>query len=364
MRALLIVDRLFAQHERAMLQRTAIGLLDEGIETKLVVPDLGVFDTTSMGSLIPQIRYKDRGLSFTLKIRAANIVRELADDRNDPQWDIIHAFGGNCWSLASELAKSLDSALVLELWRAGLISRASQLYKQSTLNCMFTAPDKSIERVVHANNPRLPIQVAPWGVPAPSMPREILNPKRGISIVMQSSGRVHDECAAAFDGVLDAIRNNENVHFFVNLHAAQRSGLWARAKKAGALGQLTLVDQIEEQRDLVLNADFLIYPDTVHEHRSLLFEAMGSAMCVIASTSEQSSCLIDGKTALVVKQSTRAGWSDSVRSLLADHVQARQLGQQAWKHIREQRKVSTHIGAMIDIYSQLVPLETGTRAVR
>ena len=61
MRALLIVDRLFAQHERAMLQRTAIGLLDEGIETKLVVPDLGVFETTNVGSLIPQVRYKDRG---------------------------------------------------------------------------------------------------------------------------------------------------------------------------------------------------------------------------------------------------------------------------------------------------------------
>jgi hypothetical protein len=92
MRALLIVDRLFAQHERAMLERTAIGLLDEGIETRLVVPDLGVFNTTQLGVLAPQIKYKDRGLSFTLKIRAANIIRELTTDRGIEDWDIVHAF--------------------------------------------------------------------------------------------------------------------------------------------------------------------------------------------------------------------------------------------------------------------------------
>tara|TARA_R110002073_G_scaffold104622_3_gene236333 strand:- start:29994 stop:31070 length:1077 start_codon:yes stop_codon:yes gene_type:complete len=355
MRALLIVDRLFAQHERAMLERTAIGLLDEGIETRLVVPDLGLFKTTKLGVLAPQVKYKDRGLSFTLKIRAANIIRELTTDRGLDDWNIVHAFGGQSWALAQELAKSLNSAMVLELWRAGLIPRATQFIKNTPLNCMITAPDKTIERAAIDSGARLPIQVAPWGVPAPSSPRKILREDHGISIVFHSSGRAKAECAAAFDGILDAISGNEHIHFFVNLHAAQRSGLWARAKKANALSQITLIDKIEEQRDLALNADFLIYPDTIHEHRSLLYEAMGNAMCVIASTAEQSTSLIENDTAAIVHRSSRTQWSNTLKDLIADKDRARTLGTNAWSNIRDHRKVSTHIGATVDAYSQLVP---------
>jgi len=356
MRALLIVDRLFAQHERAMLGRTAIGLMDEGVETRLIVPDRGLYQTTKLGGLVPQINYKDRGLSFTLKIRAMNILRQLSADRGGDQWDVIHAFGGQSWSLAMELAKSLDAALVLELWRAGLIPRASQFLRNSAVGCMFTAPDKSIERAASVAGAHLPIQVAPWGVPVPSSPRRILNPSKAISIVLQSSGRDRAECAAAFDGVLDAIAGQEHIQLFVNLHAAQRAGLWSRAEKANALGQLTLVDQIEEQRDLALNADFLIYPDTIHEHRSLLYEAMGSAMCIIASTAEQSSCLIESETAAIVHRSNRSNWASTLKGLIENPDRARTLGANAWQHIKDHRKVSTQIGATIDAYTQLIPV--------
>ncbi|MBL4808915.1 MAG: hypothetical protein JKY43_02520 [Phycisphaerales bacterium] len=356
MRALLIVDRLFAQHERAMLGRISIGLLDEGIETRLIVPDLGEAQTANLGPLVPQINYKDKGLSFTLKIRAANIIRKLTADRSLDQWDIIHAYGGQSWALAYELAKTLNSALVIEIWRAGLIPRAIQFQKHSTVECMFTAPDRSIEKAATAADARLPIQVTPWGVPVPASPRSILKPNKNISIVLQSSGRDRVGCTAAFDGVLDAIAGNENIHLFVNLHAARRSGLWARAKKANALSQLTLIDKIEEQRDLALNADFLVYPDTIHEQRSLLYEAMGNAMCVIASTTKQSSCLIENQTAAIVHQASRTQWASTLNDLIADPDKARTLSVNAWSHIRDHRKVSTHIGATIDTYTQLIPV--------
>lgn len=355
MRALLIVDRLFSQHERAMLGRTAIGLLDEGIETVLVVPDRGSFDQEDLGPLVPQIKYKDRGLSFTLKIRAMNIIRELMTDRGLEQWDIIHAYGGQAWPLALELAKALEASLVLELWRAGLISKAAPYHRNASINCLFTAPDRTI---ADATPSSLPVQITPWGVLAPANPRTILNKEKGISIVFQSSGRNKDQCTAAFDGILDVITANPDIHLFVNLHAARRASLWNRAKNAGALPQLTLVDQIEEQRDLVLNADFLIYPDTVHEHRSFLAEAMANAMCVIAGTQDSSSCIIKGQTAAIVQNPLREQWSKTLSGLIDSPDKAHELSQNAWSHIRNHRKVSTHIGAIIDAYSQLVPVES------
>jgi glycosyltransferase involved in cell wall biosynthesis len=223
---------------------------------------------------------------------------------------------------------------------------------------MFTAPDKSIEKAAISSGARLPIQVAPWGVPAPQCPRPILEQNKGISIVLQSSGRSKDECTAAFDGVLDAIAGKDNIHLFVNLHAAQRSALWSRAKKVNALSQLTLIDRIEEQRDLALSADFLVYPDTIHEHRSLLFEAMGNAMCVIASTADQSSCLIEDETAAIVHRTSRTQWSNTIKDLIADPDRARKLATNAWSHIHDHRKVSTHIGATVDAYTQLAPVES------
>lgn len=359
MRVLLIVDRLFAQHERAMLQRTAIGLLDEGIETRLIVPDLGVFETTKVGVLVPQINYKDRGLTFTLKIRAMDIIRKLSSERSGNResepWDIVHAFGGQSWALANELAKAYDASLVLEIWRAGLIQRAAQMVRNSPSSSLLTAPDKSIERAAVDAGVRFPIQVTPWGVPAPSSPRKILKENKGVSIVLQSSGREKNECCAAFDGVLSAIRGREDAHLFVNLHAAKRAGLWARAKQANALSQLTLIDKIEEQRVLALNADFLIYPDTIHEHRSLLFEAMGNAMCVVATTDDQSSCIIKDSTAAIVRKPSPDQWASTLTELMDNPSKARELGTSAWNHIREHRKVSKHIGATIDAYSQLMP---------
>ncbi len=360
MRALIIVDRLFAQHERAMIERTAIGLLDEDVETRLVIPDLGEFETTRLGVLIPQIKYKDRGLSFTLKIRVMNIVRALDAGRGtDHQWDIIHAFGGQSWSLAYELARALDSALVLELWRAGLITRAAGFARNCEVPYLFTAPDHSIERAASSAGVRLPIHVAPWGVPVPQKPRAILEDGKSVSIVFHSSGRNRAECVTAFDGVLDAIGDRGDIHLFVNLQAIERAGLWARAKKANMLGALTIIDRIEDQRELALNADLLVYPDTVHEHRSFLLEAMANGLCVVAATAGQCSTLIDDETASIVHKLNQTQWRDKVQSLIMDPANARRIGMNAWTHIRDQRKVSTHIGATTDAYARLLPAASG-----
>ena len=85
---------------------------------------------------------------------------------------------------------------------------------------------------------------------------------------------------------------------------------------------------------------------------------MGNAMCVIASTADQSSCLIENQTAAIVHRASPTQWSNTLKDLIANPDRARTLATNAWQHIRDHRKVSTHIGATIDAYSQLLPVQS------
>jgi len=114
-----------------------------------------------------------------------------------------------------------------------------------------------------------------------------------------------------------------------------------------------MVDQIEHQRNLALSADIYIDPDTVHEHRSMLLEALGNGLVVVSANEEQSSAVRDEETAVIVRDMTPAAWTAAIDGILGDRERGRRIGQQAWSYVREHRKLSTHIGATIDAYAQV-----------
>jgi glycosyltransferase involved in cell wall biosynthesis len=356
MNVLLIVDRLFVRHEQRLIERIASALLDEGLDARLIVPEAAM-RSSPLGTLVPVLTYADRGLSFTTRIRAGNIARQLRKKNPNTRWDIVHAFGGQSWSLALELARLERAAFVAELWRAGLAPRAKTIAQSAADDtpCLFLAPDPSLERVAREAAPGIPLHTAPWGVPSPPSPADILGDSRGLSVVFHSSGRSKSECVSAFEGVADTIKEIDNAHLFVNLEAARRAGLWGRARTAGVLDKITLVDHIEHLRELALSADIYIAPDTIHEQRTMLLEALAQGLAVIATSPEQCSALIEDETAYIVHTHRRTQWSTKLRAVLNDHDHARTVAKGAWKHIREHRKVSTHMGAMTDAYTQLIP---------
>ncbi len=374
MRVLILVDEFFASRERSMLARLEIGLADEGVRVIHAVPDsdLNRPQVGAMGGVFrSMVPYSRRVLSVTRGLAARRIVRNLAliDDADEPDpIDVVHVFGGSVWELGRRLAGALDAGLALEVWRAGLVQRAVRGPQRSGGNRpVFLAPDTAIESALRTGG----VSVRPtyWGVHASEPPREVVPPGRAPSAMFIGSGRQTKPFQSAFEGVASSFQRNGDGLIFVDALAARRAGIWKIAERLGVLNRLSLIEELESRRDLLLQGDFLIQPESAGEHKSVVLDAMSNGMLVIAAADRFISCLIDGRTANLVPVPAAASggdaWSAMIDRLLARPADRRAIAASAHQFIRSNRLASAHIRAVLDAYmwmtaSEAIPFPSET----
>lgn len=352
MHVLLVADGQFAEHERALLERISAGLLGEGVRTTLALPK----NAGTVFSLVADpIRYSNRGLIFTQRIRAQQIAARIAGQGNDParMVSVVHVLGGAAWTMGQELAEIFQSALALEIWRGGLVDRAATLKPAQHTPVAFIAPDRPIERALIDAGITTQVRVAPWGAYAPPRPTPILKPGRSVSIVFCSSGRDSEHCRESFEGVCRVVAEREDSMLFVAESAARRAGLWAIAERSKVLDRVSLMDRLEDRRDLVLRCDMIVYPDARHEQRTLLLDAMAHGLVIVATADPLVSVIQDEVTVCVPQAPTSVAWADAVRAKLNDRTGSVALGLSAREHVRQNRRASAHIAALIDAYTDL-----------
>lgn len=368
MRVLILVDARFAVHERALIERVVIGLADEGIMAQVVLPKDRNLEDAGFNLIREPVWYADRGLSLTQRIRATQIAKQVTKDQlsKDAESfegviDIVHVFGGGAWSMGRELAKILGAGVIFEVWRAGLVDSAASLQLDESDNAMFLVPERSFESSLMSKGLAHRVHVAPWGAQVPSSPNQILRDDKQRAIVIMSSGRQKDQCIAAFDGVADAIELDEHtdsVMVFANLEVVQRAGLWARVKERKLENRFTIIDRSEDRRDLVLRCDIMIYPDTLHEQRTLLLDAMGAGMAIIAGKDESISPLQDSPGVLVVDRPSRADWATLLRACLADTSYARNVGLASRAYVTKNRRAAMYVMSVMDAYHALCGIDS------
>lgn len=352
MHVLLLSDAPFAEHERALLERIAAGLTGEGERVSLALPR----NAGTVFSLVADpIRYSDRGLIFTQRLRAQQVAAKITGSSDDPRGmvSVVHVFGGSAWAMGAELAEIFQASLALEIWRGGLVERAHSFKPHAATPTVAFAPDRLIERSLQEAGLNMPVRVTPWGAYAPPRPTPIFKTGRDSSIVFCSSGRDVERCRDAFEGVCRVVSDTPDTLLFVAESAARRAGLWSIAEKARVLDRVSLMDRLEDRRDLVLRCDLLVYPDARHEQRTLLLDAMAHALVIVAAADDMVSHIQDGVTVAMPLSLTAAGWADAVRERLADRTGSKALGLSAREHIRQQRRASAHIAALVDAYTWL-----------
>lgn len=352
MHVLLLADAPFAEHERALLERVSAGLLGEGVRTTLALPKNA---GTEFSLVSDPIRYSNRGLIFTQRIRAQQVAARIAGNTQDLRKlvTVVHVLGGAAWTMGLELAQIFSAALAMEVWRGGLVDRAVQLKPSPEVPIALIAPDRPIERAMIEAGVTLPVRVAPWGAYAPPRPTPILRAGRHVSIVFCSSGRDTERCREAFEGVCRVVAERDDAMLFVAESAAHRAGLWAMAEKAGILDRISLMDRLEDRRDLVLRCDAIIYPDARHEQRTLLLDAMAHGLLVIAAPDPLVSVIQDQITVASPSTISPQGWADVLRERLADRTGSVSLGLSAREYVRQHRRASVHIAALLDAYTDL-----------
>ncbi len=355
MRVLILVDARFAIHERSLIERMIVALANEGVAAQVVLPKDRGLEEHGFDLLAEPVWYADRGLSMTQNIRARQVARQVVGDSNssDNKVDIVHVFGGAAWSMGRELARVLDAGVVLEVWRAGMTDPAKAISIDETDRVLFLVPERSFEsRLVDAGFASR-VHVAPWGAHVSTDPVQIFREGKTIAIVLMSSGRQREQCIAAFEGIVDAMESNEDSMLFVNLEMVERTDLWARVQRRGIEDRFTIIDRSEDRRDLLLRCDMMVYPDTLHEERTLLLDAMGAGMAVIAGNDEDIAPIQESEGVYIVDRPTRAAWSEILIECLSNPDRTRIAGEKSREYVKGNRRVASSIASVIDAYTGL-----------
>lgn len=357
MRVLILADEIFASRERSLLVRLEIGLADDGVQIAHAIPARAASSVQELGSgsvYARALTYEDAPAPFASARRAKRLIEQLLEEDGFGRPDVIHAFGGRTWPLAVELAERLESALALEVWRAGLIPRARSVKAEDAAGLVFLAPDPALERALRDAGGDTTIRSALWGVHPPASARRVLPEGEAVSLMMIGGGRSEADFIAAFEGAAGLLESHPGTILFVDASAATRAGLWSHARKLGVLEQVSLIEELEGRRDLLLHGDILIYPEARGEHRSVILDAMASGMLLLAAADPMISALQDGLTARLVSDRSAGAWREGLASLLDDRPGARRLAASALQFVREHRRAIDHVRAVQSAYAWMI----------
>lgn len=361
MRVVILADEFFASRERAMLERLEVGLADEGVRLVHALPE--TLPESGQGRVfLRTVRYSPKTLAITRGLAVARLARDIegVEREEGGGLDIIHVFGGSAWELGRDLAEELGSGLALEVWRSGLVSRCRELSAREGERPLLLAPDPAIERALQRAAPTgSTVRLAAWGVHASSDPREVLPADRAPSAMIVGSGRDVTAFQAALRGIAQTAKARPDLLIFCDAKAARRAELWPLARRLGILHQLSLIDELEGRRDLLLQGDILVQPDSHGESRSTVLEAMASGLIVAAAADSMVSVLQDGRTARLVPSGDEGAWARVINEILADPARSRGLTQSALEFVRTERRASDQVRAVLSAYQWIVDASPG-----
>ncbi len=351
-----------------MLARLEIGLADEGVRVVHAIPEEAASEIQTDVFSAPLVY--PRALPWaSLRGRAKQIVQMLDRSKiptDEIGFDVVHVFGGAAWDLGLELGRELDAHVMLEVWRAGLVDRAIRLANpRSGVTPTLLVPDGTLEREVRALDARVPVRLAVWGVHTSSGELPPQKEGRAKAIMLAATGRDARALASALEGIALALKRGDQSMVFIDATAARRANLWNVARRLNILDHVSLIDDMEGTRELVLRGDLFVYPETRGEQRTLLLDAMAHGMAIIAHEDPMVGWLENGRTARLLDSSDPDDWGEAVGALIDDPAGARELGEAAREYVRVHHRVSMQVRDVLDAYSaaggdRTIPFPTRT----
>jgi len=359
-RVLIIADETFAAHERSMLLRLEIGLIDEGVRVVHAVPRAAAGWNHS--DLFSQaVSYESRGMSISRAWRAQQLVAAVlsrAADKERPV-DIVHAFGRESWAMATEVSRQVGASLAIEVFTAEDADAAARLRSPGDVTGpILFVPDPALEKRLKGAGAAAPVRVTPWGVHTPSSPRPPFEAGHVPSIMIAGTGRDAGAMLAALEGLAAVSPRVPDLMAFAEAEAVRVARVWPAVKRLGLTERFTLIPDLEARRDLVLRGDILLLPEARGDHRSLTMDAMAAGMVLIAAADPMVGVLIDHRTARLVHRPSAEHWSGAISWALDDQEGARSLAGSAQGFVRAHCRASSHVASVVDAYEWMTAAES------
>ncbi len=350
MRVLLIIDRDFAHRELRLIRKIAIGLVDAGWRTIMAMPE----DTQSRFADIPGVQivgYRDRGVPWTRSLRAREIAEQTEGTSNEPT--IIHAFGAKSFGIAADAARSIGCALVLEVHARSLVQRAAAVLNEEAGDGLALAPSTTlVNALVAAGVSHASVREITWGISTRDVTLERAHSEMA-GVILAGTGTDRQLWESAVRGLALVASRRDDFVILVDDTAAMRANIDKLVHSLGLSPLVSRIPRLEADRELVILADIMLWPDHNGEHRSIVLDAMAWGVAIVSTEDRDVPALTNPAIAQLVSGDPTE-WAATIESMLADESRRRELGKRAHEYVSQNHRPSKHVAGLLDAYEWML----------
>lgn len=350
MRVILLVDRDFAHRELRLIRKVAIGLIDAGWRTIVAMPE----DMIVRFDDVPGVQlagYRDRGVPWTRSLRARELTDQTQASADDPT--VVHAFGSRGFGIAADVARIIGAALVLEVHARGVVQKAVGVLNDEADGGLAVAPCTTlVNALIAAGVAHASAREIPWGVASREVTLE-REKAEVMGVVLTGTGSDPQLWEAAVRGLALVASRREDFVILADDTAVQRAGVDKLVNSIGLSPLFSRIPRLEADRELVLRADIMLWPDHDGEHRSIVLDAMAWGVAVAASEDRDVPVLCNPAIAQLVSGDPTE-WAGAVEALLAAEMNRQELGRRAHEYIAQHHRPSKHVAGLLDAYEWML----------
>ncbi|MHC5022622.1 MAG: glycosyltransferase family protein [Planctomycetota bacterium] len=347
MHVLMVTSADRIEHEGAMLDRLADGLLAAGHAVTRVVPiveearPVGGAATSRAGERVLLTPFPS--LPWVRRAHA----RRLADLMERQRPDAIYASGTDAWRLAIDLARALDRPLTLELWSMRQLKHVPRGRAASWV-AAYLAPTTNMARALRSRVGPDIVGVARIGVPMPEHPRTILeDPQRAISLAVIGDGRDIEAWRAWLAGFADALENLPAIQAFMELPSAAEREVWSLLTRLDLHGQVSIIGEADRVSNLLVRCDALAMPERSGDARSLPLQAMAGGLPLLMAPDPPLDEMFPPDSVVRIARESAERWTEALRDLVARPDEARARGRAGRGHVMAQHRPQDQIDAIL-----------------
>jgi len=333
-----------------------VGLIDEPIETVLVVPETARALSLESGRTV-MVTYRQVQWPLAHWARR-NLIAEVHRQIGALQPDasiVVHAWSASSAPVAVGMAEVLGGELVLTVSDTAALDspEGSQAYPKAAA---LVASSEHIRQAIEATTVGTKIveTISP-GVVATSGPAAFSNPQRAPALIF--AGSLSADCGLEI--LLHAVKlvlpHRPDLSTFV-LGKGTAEGHFRQLVEAFGLGtNVTFTGRLEEWRAALQAADIFCVPGGPHVFREEPIQALATGLATIVPQDTVCDGLIDQQTALLFSPGDPASLAERIRRLLEDRVFARTLAAAGQAYARTHHSISRMVAEYVDLYRRLDP---------
>ena len=293
-------DRL--EQEHAMLNRLAVGLMDDGTQVVQVAPansnEETLFEQST--SLAKRI-YAPMPVSMLLRKARRDEVVEALDKANTT---IIAAFGKQATQLALDVAPVLDVSVLSEV----VSMKDANHTRTSSPIWRWFAATPTIERRIASRVGQERTALVPLGVAVHDTNNFSTQTTREFCItILDAAGD-----PKATRSILESLQHEHGVHIFMELIGRHQHRVWRTVKDLEMLERVTCLRNVGELRSLISQSSLIILPSRKMPVRTVFLEAMRCGVPIVSPEIKGFDMLVDEETALIVD----GDWNEPIHRII------------------------------------------------